>query len=253
MIAPEDFKLHAALQSQIPNLAADNNVQLHHNGKAWSGLVRLWSYSNRIIPQALVVHLPICLEDPGTSFEDVWLQDNEMLSVGVKPAGWGQVDIVDILPQLTSSVEGKKQRPRSGFLQPMFRWDITNEQSQDCSPIYSSGLKTKSFCPTGVMRKAAAWHAMIPHLDVVCRMILASSIQIPTEASGIPIGRQPNLGSCEEAPDVLLWLVAKYLISGVLEWVLPEHQTNNTIALGLVAKNNETEPWCAILDGRKLS
>ena len=60
----------------------------------------------------------------------------------------------------------------------------------------------------------------------------------------------PNLKSVAEDKPLLYKMIAKYLISGALEWCPPGSEPMNLIPLGLVPKNDPEELWRVIADGR---
>ena len=232
--AGSDAELHAALAAPC---ACVEKTSGH-------GFVACWSDADRTVPEVRVVSLPTDPDNPQTPFVRLWIGVDGLLAVEGDMTAVGVIDETAV----GSSVRtGRVSR----FLPPEIRWPDTNLKTPDGAPIWSSGLKVKGFCPTGVMRHARAWHNKIPFLNGACRTILAGRMHIPTVPAGIPMGKEPNLSSIDNDMPLLRRLFAKYLISGVLEWCPPDSPPTNLIPLGLVPKNDIDEPWRAILDGRR--
>jgi hypothetical protein len=101
----------------------------------------------------------------------------------------------------------------------------------------------KSFDVSNVMDHRDAWFRRIPHVDAMARHILHGGAFIPTTAGGIIPQTRKNLGSAEYDRPLLYRLIAKYLISGALEYCHDiQSRPDNILPLGLVAKRDLDEP-----------
>ena len=145
------------------------------------------------------------------------------------------------------------RRRQSRFLPPHFRWTDTHRRHADGSPDYSSGLVIKPFATTGVLERKREWLRRVWPLDETCRAILDGKFYFPARPGGVNPVMRPNLRSVEEDKPLLYKMVAKYLITGALEWCPPGTEPQNLIPLGLVPKNDEEEPWRVIADGRQMN
>ena len=177
----------------------------------------------------------------------VWLYQDRLAAVEGAATDLGPVEL------RTHENRGPGTARASRFLPPEFRWTATFRRHQDGTPDYTSGLMIKPFDTTGVMRHSKAWPASIRYLSATCKTILQGRVHLPTVGAGIRMSINPNLGSVDNDKPLLYKLIAKYLISGVLQYCPPEHPPINIIPLGLVPKKDEEEPWRCILDARTLN
>jgi hypothetical protein len=176
-----------------------------------------------------------------------------------RAAGWaaGELELVAIEGPVEAwgawSAGAQPGRRRSRFLPPCFRWTDTHRRLSDGSPDFASGLVVKPFTTTGVLEHKHEWLKRVWPLDATCRAILDGRFYFPAKPGGITPVMRPNLRSVEEDKPLLFKMIAKYLISGALEWCPPGAEPQNLIPLGLVPKNDDEEPWWVIADGRQMN
>lgn len=166
----------------------------------------------------------------------------ELIAIQGDASTWGPLSVAEPIPR----------RP-SRFLPASFRWTDTNKLLPDGSPDYASGLRIKPFACTGVLEHKRNWYRRVWPLDGTCRAILNGRFYFPTRPGGIAPSLRPNLGSVNEDKPLLYKMIAKYLISGALEWCPPGQEPLNLIPLGLVLKKDPEEPWRVIADGRAMN
>jgi len=166
-----------------------------------------------------------------------------------RAAGWaaGELELVAIEGPVEAwgawSAGAQPGRRRSQFLPPCFRWTDTHRRLSDGSPDFASGLVVKPFTTTGVLEHKHEWLKRVWPLDATCRAILDGRFYFPAKPGGITPVMRPNLRSVEEDKPLLFKMIAKYLISGALEWCPPGAEPQNLIPLGLVPKNDDEDPW----------
>ena len=235
--APLDFELHRALDKPFIGNELMTGV----------GFASPRTEQGPSAQLCRVITIPMTPSHPERTPVTIWLRQGQLVAIEGSAAALGPVEL------RTPDRKDKGAVRKSRFLPPEFRWTATFKRHADGTPDYASGLMIKPFDTTGVMRHAKAWPASIRYLSATCKIILQGRVHLPTVGAGIRMSISPNLGSVENDKPLLYKLVAKYLISGVLQYCPPECPPINIIPLGLVPKKDDEEPWRCILDARTLN